>query len=61
MRDLDPADRVNAMLTLLALREIGEALKSRPIGRDLAALAISSLPDAEWQALRDAEDRRRQS
>lgn len=59
LRDVDAADRVNAMLTLLTLREIGAALKNRPISGDLLAFGLSAMPDADWQALRDAEDRRR--
>jgi hypothetical protein len=59
LRDLDPADRVNAMLTLLALREIGVALKSRPMTGDMLELALDSLPDAEWQRLAERQAKRR--
>jgi hypothetical protein len=59
LRDLDPADRVNAMLTLLALREIGVALKSRPMTGDMLELALDSLPDADWQRLAERQAKRR--
>lgn len=55
--DSDPVTRVNAGLTMLALREIGLAIERIP-SESIEAI-LDSLPDAEWQRLAERQAKRR--
>lgn len=49
--DCDAETRVNAMLTLLALREIADAIARPPFDPAMAPEALALLPQAEWEQL----------
>jgi hypothetical protein len=56
---IEPVERVNAHVALMACREIGEALRSMPVdGTDLDE-TLDSLPDADWQRLAERQAKRR--
>lgn len=57
LADADPVTRLNAGLTLLALREIAAAIQRIPSG-SIEAI-IDDLPDSEWNRIADRQASRR--